>query len=498
MLKMSALRDVLKIGIEITTEKNKNHLLEKMLKKAMDISGCDAGTLYLCKDEHLEFKIMKTLSQSVSRGENGERIDLPPVEMKEENVCAYAAIHRQLVKISDVYKSREFDFSGPKKYDGITGYRTRSMLVIPMEDAEDRVIGVIQLINKMNGKGKIVSFSDDDAFVLRALGSMAAVSLTNMLYIDEIKLEMRSFVQAFATAVDERTPYNGTHTRKVIVYACMVAEQFNKRADEGRGDTRFDEARMEQLELAAGLHDIGKMVVPLSVMNKGTRLDEGIVRVFERLEHIALLYERDMLKGYVSEEQYLEKCEELERVKRAVEKIDVAEFLSDELLSQVDWVESLFYVGADGRRIGYLTPEEVDCLRIRKGTLTRNEREIMENHAQMTKTILRQVHFSEKYANAPKYAAEHHEFLDGSGYPNRLRGDEISLDTRILTAADIFDAMTCADRPYKKPIPRERALTILEEMVEEGKLDGLVVEVFREALVGVTENEIERRAMLFR
>lgn len=492
MLERTELRDVLKIGIELTTEKDKNRLLEKMLQKAMEISGCDAGTLYLCRDGYLEFKIMKTLSQGVSRGERGERIDLPPVEMKEENVCAWAAIHKELINVPDVYQSDTFDFSGPKRYDGITGYRTCSMLVVPMEDAEDRVIGVLQLINKLDGGGNVVRFDDDDAFILRSLGSMAAVSLSNMLYLDEIKLEMRSFVQAFATAVDKRTPYNGTHTRKVTAYARLVALQLDRMAAETESAERFDADRLEQLELAAGLHDIGKMIVPLSVMNKSTRLDEGLERVLCRLERISLLCERDMLRGQLSAAAYEQKREEIASAREVIKRADGAGYLDDGLLDRVEWVAGLYYVCADGERVDFLTPDEAALLRVRKGTLSAQEREIMESHARMTKEILDQVHFARKYADTPLFAAQHHELLDGSGYPEHLPAEQIPLETRILTAVDIYDALTCTDRPYKKPMPRERALAILQEMVESGKLDGRVVKALSLALESLGEQDIEQ------
>ena len=488
MLEKSELRDVLKIGIELTTEKNKHRLLVKMLQKAMEITGCDAGTLYLCRGDFLEFKIMKTLSQGVSRGENGERIDLPPVELKQENVCAYAALRKELVNVSDVYRSDKFDFSGPKRYDGMTGYRTKSMLVVPMENAEDRVIGVLQLINKLDGDGNVISFCDDDAFILRSLGSMAAVSLSNMLYIDEIKQEMQSFVQAFATAVDKRTPYNGTHTRKVTAYARLVALQLN-RMDCGE---KFDQTRLEQLELAAGLHDIGKMIVPLSVMNKSTRLDSDLERVLARLERISLLCERDMLKGEITREQFERISEQVAWAKDVIKRADCAGFLDDSLLADVDRVAGTCYICGDGERVDFLSDKEAALLRVRKGTLSAQEREVMESHARMTKVILDQVHFSEKYAAAPVFAAAHHEMLDGSGYPNHLTGKEIALETRILSAVDIYDALTCTDRPYKKPMPRERALQILREMVNEGKLDATVVKALTDALENVSEQEVEQ------
>ena len=494
MLKMSELRGVLRIGIEISTEKNKTKLLDKMLLKAMDISGCDAGTLYLCKEGKLEFKIMKTLSQGVSRGENGESIDLPPVELREENVCAYSAIRRELVNIPDVYDSDKFDFSGPKRYDGITGYRTKSMLVIPMEDAEDRVIGVLQLINKLDESGKVIGFTDDDAFVLRSLGSMAAVSLSNMIYLQQIQLQMGSFVQAFATAVDKRTPYNGSHTRKVTIYAELVARYMNSLYEKGEGGECFDEARTEQLKLAAGLHDIGKMIVPLSIMNKSTRLDEGLERVKSRFDYIGLLYERDMLRGDISPETYAEKKAELEDARATVLAADGAGFLPDEMLAKVEGVSALVYRGVDGREIPYLTDEETVCLKVRKGTLTADERKVMESHAEMTRTILEQVYFTEKYAKAPKFASEHHELLDGSGYPDRLVAEQLETETRILTVVDVFDALTCTDRPYKKPIPRDRAISILYSMVDEGKMDRYIVQMLEGALVGVSEADIEQRA----
>ena len=194
MLTTSDLRDVVRISIELSAEKDRSRLLEKLLATAMDIADCDAGTLYLYRDDALVFRIMKTLSQGVSRGEHGEPIDLPPVALREENVCAFSAIHRELINIPDVYTSDRFDFSGPKRYDAITGYRTGSMLVVPLEDGEGVLIGVLQLLNKLEGDG-FIPFTPDDEFILQSLGSMTAVSLSNVLYIDEINTAHMEFVR---------------------------------------------------------------------------------------------------------------------------------------------------------------------------------------------------------------------------------------------------------------------------------------------------------------
>ena len=191
MLNRADLHEIVAIGSELTTERDKGLLLEKLLVEAMKISACDAGTLYTFEKGRLTFHIMKTLSQNVNR--TRKEITLPPVELHEENVCAYSAIHRELINIPDVYHSDRFDFSGPKRYDAMTGYRTTSMLVVPLEDSEQKLIGVLQLINKQDGSGEIIPFTEDDEFSLQSLGSMTAVSLANMIYSELIKDSSKTF-----------------------------------------------------------------------------------------------------------------------------------------------------------------------------------------------------------------------------------------------------------------------------------------------------------------
>jgi HD-GYP domain-containing protein (c-di-GMP phosphodiesterase class II) len=261
----------------------------------------------------------------------------------------------------------------------------------------------------------------------------------------------------------------------VTEYAVMVATRLDELYVQGRGGEAFDQTRIEQLRLAAGLHDIGKMIVPLSVMNKSTRLDGSQKEIEDRFAYLRLLYERDMLRGEISRETYDEKIAELNADQALIKQADSAGFLSDDMLASVNALADHCYRGADGSAIPYVTEQELTCLRVRKGTLTAEERAIMEGHATMTKDILAQVYFTDTYKNALLYASEHHEYLDGSGYPNHLQGEALSTETRILTAVDIYDALTCTDRPYKKPMPREKAISILQSMVQEGKLDATVV-----------------------
>lgn len=470
------LKKILNIGIQLSTETNRDHLLASILESGMDITRCDGSTLYLLEDGMLHFKIMKTLSQNISRGENGEAIDMPPVPMTERNVCSYAAIHREIVNIPDVYDNTRFDFSGPKKYDALTGYHTQSQLVIPIENNEDELIGVLQLLNAMDEEGNVIPFDPEYEIIIRSLGAQAAIEMTNLKYVQEIKRQLRSFVEAMATAIDERTPYNGTHTRKVAEYAGMMADDINRQHQAGACEEYFGEERKDKLELAALLHDIGKMVVPLSIMNRATRLDREIENVATRFQLLEAYYTIDCMKGRITEEECKQRITYLKDSMDFIRKVDGMGFLNDEDYLRVQELAGHSYRNEAGEELAYLTKREQERLSIRRGTLTEDDRRLMENHVVMTEKILSKVWFNKNYEEIPRWAASHHELLDGSGYPRHLSGEELDLETRMITVADVYDALTATDRPYKKPIPQEEALGILKEMADEGKLDCRLVD----------------------
>lgn len=475
---------ILKIGIQLCTEKDANKLLAAILDNSILITNCDAATLYLYEDDHLVFKIMKTLSLGISRGVDGESIDdLPPVAMSEGNVCAYTAIHREIVNVPDVYDSDRFDFSGPKKYDALTGYRTKSQLVIPLENNESELLGVLQLINAMDENGNVIPFDPQFDIIIRSLGSMASIELANVAYVEELRLQLHSFVEAFAAAVDERTPYNGTHTRKVTEYAGLLARYINKKYEAGECETFFDDERREKLALAALLHDIGKMIVPLSVMNRATRLDDDLQKIESRFALLEAYYEIDMLRKRMEEDAYHSKVTKLRTELDFIQRINSAGYLNDEDYAHVQELAKQSYTKEDGTVIPYLTEWETECLSIRKGTLTARDRKTMESHAEMTEKILAKVRFQKNYSMVPKWAASHHEYLNGTGYPHHLRGDEITTETRMITIADIYDAMTSTDRPYKKPMPREKAFAIMRDMAKDGQLDGRLLGWFEAAIM---------------
>lgn len=477
-------KDILHVGIQLTVEKDDNKLLNTIVEKGMQITNCDASTLYLYEDDVLKFRIMRTLSQNVCRGLDGEPItDIPPVPFKEENVCAYTAIHRKVVNIADVYDSEEFDFSGPKRYDAMTGFRTQSMLVIPVENNTGELIGVLQMMNAQDEDGNVIPFDPQYEIIIRSLGSLAAIELANIRYVHEIKQQLHSFVEAMATAIDERTPYNGSHTRKVAEYATLLARKIDQKTKEGLCNEAFDEERLERLELAALLHDIGKMIIPKSVMNRATRLDSDMAAFEDRIALLKCYYEIDSLKGKISKEEYEVQHARLEDIYEFVHRIDAVGFLQQEDYDRVQEIATLAYEKEDGEKVPFLTERERMCLSVRKGTLTEEDRKIMESHVSMTAKILSKVYFNKSYCDVPRWAAEHHEYLDGSGYPNHIKGDELDTETRILAIADIYDALTASDRPYKKPMPKERACAILHSMVEEGKLEGRYVDWLEEAVM---------------
>lgn len=476
---------ILNVTIALAKEKDHDQLLEDILTTAMDLTSCDAGTLYLVgrdyekKQERLEFRVMITRSQGVFRGGKKGAIDLPPVEMNKRNVCACAAIEQRLINISDVYRDNQYDFSGPRTYDAMTGYKTTSMLVVPMENDMGQIIGVIQLINAQDEKGRTVSFAWQYNQVLLAIGCQAAISLTSMRYKKESIVLLDSFVRAMSTAIDERSPYNATHTRNMVKYGSRFIEWLNNR----NGEWTFDSYESHQFLISMWLHDVGKLVIPLEVMDKNTRLGERLHDVKKRLKIVELLNKIEYLEKRISDEDYQGRKDQLEDVRALVLRVNEPGMVGKEDQEKVRKLAELTYTDTDGKIRPWFIEEELEALMVPKGTLTPKEREIMESHVIRTEKILGEMTFSRHYQKVPFWASSHHELLDGSGYPKGLKGDEIPREVRLLTILDIFEALTAKDRPYRPAMPLEKALEVLESMVKQGLLDGGILELFEQSQV---------------
>lgn len=477
------LQKVLNIGIAFSKEKNREKLLDQILTSAMDITQCDGGTLYINNGETLEFSIMITRSQGIHQGGGEGATTLPPVPLSEENVCACGVLYRRLINIPDVYESSRFDFSGPKKYDAMTGYHTQSMLVVPLEDDREHVIGVVQLINALDENGQIIPFAGEYEQILLALGSQAAICLTNMNYAHQIRKMLDSYVKVMSTAIDARTPYNANHTKNMVIYATRFIDWLQNNYP----GQYFDEQKKQEFIMSVWMHDIGKLITPLEIMDKQSRLAGNYHLVLDRLEKIRLLARIAQLEGRMSGAQAEQTLLDIRRAEELVRTVNEAGPLTDEQIGQVEQLASRTYIEEDGTVHSWLTGQEREQLMIRKGTLTSGERAVMQDHVEKTRIMLEQMALGDDYKDVLQWASQHHELLNGSGYPKGLKGDEICWEVRLLTILDVFEAMTAIDRPYKQPMPAEHALRIMHEMADQGQLDQELLALFEQSRAWVAQ-----------
>lgn len=475
-MRQKDMEKILQVGVLLSSERDLNRLLEKILVCVMELAGCDAGTLYLREGNTLRFEIMRNNTLNTYSGGTNGTPDLPPVPLSRDNVCAMALLEDRTICIEDVKDNQEYDFSGPIRYDAMTGYNTRSMLVVPMRNREGERIGVIQLINALDEKKEVCAFAPDMALVVESVASQAAITIQNVRYMEEIKELFQSFVRVMSAAVDERTPYNASHARHMAECGSRFVDYL--RACEGQKSFRAEEK--EEFLMSILLHDIGKLVTPLEVMNKAKRLfPEQHSRIAHRMEVIRLRAEIAYLSGRISLENKEREISQTKDAWTLIEEMNTAGFVRDELLEQLKELCGRTYIDEDGRECPWIEPQEYAMLSIRKGTLSEEERRIMEEHVSITDRLLSQIHFSNNLSHVRDWAAAHHEFLNGTGYPRHRQGDEIPYEVRMITILDIFDSLVADDRPYKRAMPVERALSILKSMAEqEGKLDKELTELF--------------------
>ncbi len=492
------IQDLIRIGLALSGEKNLDRLLEMIVNNARGFTNADGGTLYI-KDEDddvLNFSIVQNDTLNLSMGGTGEKIVWPPVPLKDKqgnenhsNVSAHCALVCDTINISDVYHAKGFDFQGTKKFDSTTGYRSKSMLVIPLLDHEDEVIGVLQLLNaKDRESGDIVSFPENEIEMITSLASQAAIAITKMRLIKGLENLLNSFVVSIADAIDEKSHYTAGHILNVAELTVRITEAIHK-SDKGRfADIHFSPDEMEEYRMAAWMHDIGKITTPEYIVDKSTKLET----IFDRIETIGFRMEilkRDALiqrlrkdLGQAGEiiEDDRKKQQEIDEHMAFLESVNMGgEFLSDESVNRIQELSKLSF-DMCGKTVPLLSEDEVKNLTIRKGTLTNEERKIITNHVTITSKMLGRLPFPKKLHNVPLFAGMHHEKLDGSGYPNGLSGDKIHLAGRILAVADIFEALIAVDRPYRPGKTLSESMLILGFMAKDGHLDSdicnLVVE----------------------
>ena len=476
-----SIEKLLEIGIALSAEKDGENLLETILTTAMDITNCDGGTIYTKSEAHqtLVFRVMITKSMNVHAGGHKGEIKLPPVQLSRNNVSACAATDRKLINIADVYDCNEYDFSGTKRYDDATGYNSKSMLAIPLEDDHGDIIGVLQLLNAMDEFGNVIPFEKESELVLQSLSSQAAICMANMNYAAEINELLHSLVRVMSTAIDARSPYNAYHTRNMV----RNAEGFIEWLEKTGKEWQFNEKEKQQFLMSVWLHDVGKLVIPLEIMDKENRLGTLYGKVTSRFETLLLKIRIAHLEGRLNPEQYEALVNEIHEARKFVDDVNMMGYLRDETVERVRLLGEKEYKEGD-EVTKWLAPDEVEALQIRKGTLSPAERDVIESHVRMTRKMLNEIAFTKDFRRVAEISGSHHEYVNGTGYPNKHKGNEVPIEARLLTIVDIYDALT-AIRPYKTAMPEDKAVGILDLMVNDGQLDGDILALFKQYLSDV-------------
>lgn len=478
------------IGVALSGERDTSRLLELILLAAKELAGADAGTLYLVEDGRLKFEILRTDSLGIALGGTAaQKPAFPPIPLcrpdgapNEEMVVACAVIQDRTINIEDAYDSGSYDFSGTRLFDSKTGYRSKSFLTVPMKNHENEIIGVLQLINAQDRSGNIVPFAPASQRLVESLASQAAIALTNRQLIDQLEYLFESFVHLINAAIDEKSPYTGAHCERVPVLTMMLAEAADRDEEGPLKDFHMSDRDRYELKMAGLLHDCGKITTPVHVVDKATKLQT----IFDRIELVATRFEvlrRDLeiacLKGEIStaeRDRRIESCHEDLAFLRSINT--GGEFMPPEQQARVLEISRHMLRDADGNPWPLLSADECENLCVAKGTLTAAERDVINHHIVTTISMLEALPWPRHLQNVPEYAGGHHERMDGKGYPRGLRREQMSLQARMMGIADVFEALTASDRPYKPAMKLSQATGIMRNMAASGHIDPDLFDVF--------------------
>jgi HD-GYP domain-containing protein (c-di-GMP phosphodiesterase class II) len=486
------------IGIALSAERDPVKLLEQILLGAKDITNADGGTIYsLGEDDTLTFQILRSDTLNLWMGGTSGRpipfkgvpLHLPDGTPNRSSVVACAVLDGVTVNIPDAYHAQGFDFSGTRAFDQRTGYKSISFLTVPLRNHESEIIGVLQLLNARDDLGNVVPFSETDQRLAESLASQAATALTKHQLIDGMQELLESFIRLIATAIDEKSPYTGGHCKRVPELTMMLAEAA---ARCGRGPlagfSMSDADRLE-LRLAGWIHDCGKITTPEWVMDKATKLSalfDRIALVETRFAALKRDGEIAMLRALVAggeqatlEAAFRAECARLDDDLAFLKRTNIGgETMRAEDQQRVREIAARTWTAPDGTTQPVLSADEVKHLTIAKGTLTSEERAIINHHIVATIKMLESLPYPRHLKRIPEFAGGHHERMDGRGYPKGLKRGQMSVQARVMGIADVFEALTAGDRPYKKAMPLSQALTILGRMKLDGHIDPDLFDVF--------------------
>ena len=494
----SGYRRLIELGIALSAERNRNALIERILRGAKDLCNADGGTLYLVTDDekHLGFAIMLNNSLDVALGgTTGKPIPFPPIPLFGEdgapnykNVATFCALDGSTINIADAYDNANFDFAGTKAFDAKTGYRSTSFLTVPLKNHDQEVIGVLQLINRRTSDDTtVIPFTKDLVPMVEALASQAAVALDNQNLIQGQKDLMEAFIKVIAMGIDAKSPHTGGHCQRVPVLTEQLAQASCETTAGPLAAFDMTEEEWYELHIAAWMHDCGKITTPEHVVEKSTKLQTITDRVSEvaaRFEVLKRDAEIAALKRKLADaglDPNVDADADLAALTDDLAFIETAniggEFMADEKVARVAEIARRTWMHK-GEERPLLTENEVYNLSIKKGTLNDEERQIINDHIVLTIDMLEQLPFPKNLRRVPEYAGGHHEKMDGTGYPRGLTREQMSWPARMMAIADIFEALTAADRPYKKPMPLSVAMSILKNMRDDRHIDPDLFEVF--------------------
>ena len=495
------------IGAALSRESDIDRLLENILEAAKTITGADGGTLYSVTEDQsaLKFEILSTDSLGIRLGgTTGKPVGFPELPLRHPDgrpndslVAAHAAIHDRTVNIADAYRAEGFDFSGTRAFDQRTGYRSQSFLTVPMRNHHHELIGVLQLINARDpATQEVMVFSREDQSLAESLASQAAIALTNRLLITQLERLFESFVNLINLAIDEKSPYTGGHCQRVPALTMMLAEAAHAVQAGPLASFNMTERDRYELKMAGLLHDCGKITTPVHVVDKATKLQTIFDRislidtraeVLKRDAELAALRRQLALRPVVDARAEAVELQGLQQELDGIE--DDRNFLRRsnqgtevmqphdqqrvrDIAAQRDWRNP------QGVQTSFLNAEEVENLTIRSGTLNQAERDTINHHIVATIRMLETLPWPSHLSRVPEYAGGHHERMDGKGYPRGLTRDQMSVQARMMGIADIFEALTAADRPYKSGMKLSQSLAIMCRMRDNGHIDPDLFEVF--------------------
>jgi len=492
------------IGTSLSAERDIDRLLEQILAAAKSITRADGGTLYRVTEEKtLRFEIMRTSSlKYYLGGTSGNPIPFYPIQLYKDGkpnhgmVAAYAALTGRTVNIPDAYTADGFDFTGTRAFDNKTGYRSKSFLTVPMKNHENEIIGVLQLINSTHPQtGEILAFSESDQRLTESLASQAAIALTNRMLINQLEQLFESFIKLINTAIDDKSPYTGGHCQRVPVLTMLLAEAVNETGQGPLAEFHMADKDRYELKIAGLLHDCGKVTTPVHVVDKATKLET----IFDRVHLIDTRFEvlkRDAEIEYMKKKlalsgkgKRMDTDEEDKRYRDRLRQLDDdrgflhacnigGERMKDADVERVLRIAKYRWRDVAGHEAEFLTEDEARNLTIRAGTLTDEERKVINHHIVATVKMLEALPWPKHLTNVPEYAGGHHERMDGKGYPKGLTREQMSVQARCMGIADIFEALTAKDRPYKKGKTLSESLEILGRMKLGGHVDPDLFDVF--------------------